>query len=174
MSKILIFSFLIFTCQISAGAPLFTPSIDPARGNASALEWLGGSQVAWKNSYAMQYSSWGSGSVSQGLYVSNLLFQWSPKFKMGFEMGLSNIFQASGSDYFGNEYRGVSDKPSFVLPRISMQYDFSKNFRVVGVVDLSGGSCYSNHGYSGYRSQYMGLNCSAYDRSSFDSFGIDQ
>ena len=174
MPKILISSLLLFTSLNWAGAPLFNPAVDPARGNASAFEWLGSKDLTWKNSYSMSYSNWGEGSMSQGLYVSNILYQFNPQFKMGFEMGLRNIFQSSGVDPFGNEYRGFSDKPDIVLPRISMQYDFSKSFRIIGVVDLSGGSCYSNNGYSGYRSHYMGVNCSAYGRSSFDSFGIDQ
>jgi hypothetical protein len=55
-----------------------------------------------------------------------------------------------------------------------MQYDFNKNFSVVGVVDLSGGSCYGNSSVLGYKSHYRGLNCSAYGRSGLEGYGIDR
>jgi hypothetical protein len=174
MLKFFFTSQLAMLCLSSAGAPVYTPPIDPASGNASAIEWLGSSDLTWKNSYSVSYLSWGEGSISQGLYISNLLYELTPKLKLGFEMGLRNIFQSSGMDPYWDEYRGLSEKPDLVLPRISMQYDFNKSFRFIGMVDLSGGACYSNGGYSGFRSHYMGLNCSPYGRSGFDSFGIDQ
>jgi hypothetical protein len=157
-----------------AGAPLFTPSIDPARGNTFSVEWLRYSDFGWNSFYSMPYFDWRDGSVSSSLYVSHFLYQMSSRVEIGFSMGLRNVFQSSVLDPYSVEYREAFDKLENVLARVSMQYGFTKNFKTMSSVELTTGSCYSNNEYSGYRSHYMSVNCSAHARSSFDSFGIDQ
>lgn len=174
MLKKLISLLFCIASLIWAGTPLFSSSIDSVRVNTSSVEWLRYSDSGWSSFYSVPYFLWRDGPVSSNLYVSQFLYQMSSQVKIGFSMGLTNVFQSSALNSHVVEYRETFDKPEFTLARVLMQFDFTKNLQFMGSIDLSTGYCYSNNQYSGYRSHYMGVNCSAYGRSSFDSFGIDQ
>lgn len=102
------------------------------------------SKLTWTHSYSISFFSGGGLSGSNGLYVGNISYEFSPKFSMNLKLGIAHD---PGSLF--DQSRGQN---AAFLPGIHLDYHPSPNFRISAGFDTRPQNQYYFYNpYSNYR-----------------------
>ncbi len=109
------------------------------------------SRLRMSQSYSMSFSSGSAGSLSSGLYLNTISYQIAAPLSFSMDFGVHTPFHASGAIGQSLASMGVTDKASFVLPRVGLEYRPSRNlsFQVNYFQGNDAAAAYGRHGMPG-------------------------
>lgn len=121
----------VFLCALGltwASNAMMPTRQDPFNRNSllkgSSLQLANPKGFSMQQSYTVQFSGGSFGSVSSGLYLNTLSYEFGIPLTLSVDIGMYNMFHASFQNSVLSQYnQNFQDtKPELVIPRISLDY----------------------------------------------------